>query len=240
MAFDYGTEEEIKEPGGNFKNPSEGEHSARLRSLIHMGMFRETFKGEKKKPFPQVVAIFELKEDDDFEDDGVTPLTISKSFPLKKGDRAFMTKFINALDPKGKASGFDDLIGAACTVTCKGGKDKNEDGTPKYINFGGMSGMPPKLAAITDELAVTGVGHCRFPDLTEEAIMELNPVREVNMILMEGENYSGSKAEEIVNAIREDNPDFAKRKKKEDKDDDTKDEEKPREKEANLDDEEEF
>lgn len=239
--FDYGTEHEIKEPGGDFKNPEVGDHSARLRSLIHCGMYRETFQGQKKKPFPEVVAIFELKEDDDFEDDGVTPLTISKAFPLKKGDRAFMTKFIASLDPKGEAKGFDDLIGAACTVNCKAGKEKNDDGTPKYVNFGGISGISPKLAAITDELVVTGVGHCRFEDLTIDAIMELNPIREVNMILMEGENYPGSKAEELIKEIRKDNPEFATRKAKDsDEGGDKGKEEKPVEKESNLDDEEEF
>jgi len=214
--FDYGTKEEIKEPGIDFKNPTEGDHSARLRSLIHVGMYREEFKGEKKKPFPQVIAIFELKEDDDFEDDTVTPLTISKSFPLKKGDRAFCTKFLAALDPEKKAKGFDDIIGAACTVTCKGSKDKNEDGTPKFINFGGVSGLPKKFAAMMDPLILEGVGHVPFDKLTKEAVLELNPIREVNMVLMKSENYKGSKAEKIINNIREDNPEFAVRKKKED------------------------
>ena len=240
--FDYGTTEEIKEPGGDFKQPTEGDHSARLRSLIHVGMYRETFNKEKKKPFPQVIAIFELKEDDDFEEDGVTPLTISKSFPLKKGDRAFCTKFLAALDPGKKAKGFDDVIGAACTITCKGGKEKNEDGSPKYINFGGMSGLPAKFAAMLEPLAVKGVGHVPFDQITKAAIMELNPVRDVNMVLMESENYSGSEAEKIINAIRKDNPDFATRKKKDedsDKDGDKSDE-KPVEKDHNLDDQEEF
>jgi len=240
--FDYGTEEEIKEPGGDFKNPTEGDHSARLRSLIHVGMYRETFKGEKKKPFPQVIAIFELKEDDDFEDDGITPLTISKSFPLKKGDRAFCTKFLAALDPQKKAKGFDDVIGAACTVTCKGGKEKNEDGTPKYINFGGLSGLPAKFSAMLDPLTVEGVGHVPFDQISKEAILELNPVKDVNMVLMESENYSGSKAESIINSIRKDNPDFAARKKKDEDagQDNEKAQEKPIEKEADLDDQEEF
>ena len=240
--FDYGTDQEIKEPGGDFKQPTEGDHSARLRSIIHVGMYRETFNGEKKKPFPEVIAIFELKEDDDFEDDGATPLTISKSFPLKKGDRAFLTKFLAALDPQKKAKGFDDLIGAACTITCKGGKEKNDDGTSKYINFGGLSGLPAKFAAMLDPLAVKGVGHVPFDQITKAAILELNPIREVNMILMESENYSGSKAEEIINEIRKENKDFAVRKKTDEKDTKSSDkpEEKPVEKDPGMDDNEEF
>ena len=245
--FDFGTDEEIKDPGEDFKQPEEGDHSARLRSIVHVGMFRETFNGEKKKPFPTVIAVFELKEDTDFEDDGVTPLTMSKVFPLKKGDRAFMTKFLAALDPKGAAKGFDDVIGAACTITCKGGKEKKDDGTQKYINFGGIAGLPAKFASMLEPLAVKGVGHCRFPDITKEAILELSPVREVNMILMQGENYAGSKAETIINEIRKDNPDFAVRKKKDEGSDtekkgkkEDKPVEKPVEKESNLSDEEEF
>ena len=242
--FDYGTDEEIKDPGEDFKQPSVGDHCARLRSLIHVGMFREVFKGEKKKPFPEVIAIFELKEDDDFEDDGVTPLTISKAFSLKKGDRAFMTKFLAVLDPKGEAKGFDDIIGAPCNVTCSGSKEKKEDGSPKYVNFGGIAGLPAKFRDSVDPLKVKGVGHCRFPDITKEAIMELSPIREVNLILMQGENYKGSKAEEIINEIRKDNPEFAVRKKKDEdsKPDEgkKKEEEKPVEKETKLSDDEEF
>lgn len=243
--FDYGTEHDVKEPGGEFKNPAVGEHPARLRSLIHVGLFRDTYKGVRKKtPFPYVVAIFELKDEEDFEDDGETPLRISKSFPLKKGDKSFMTKFISALDPKGLASGFDDLIGAACSINCKAGKEKNEDGTPKYVNFGGISGLSAKFAAMVDDLVDPGVGHCRFNDLTKEAILELAPIREVNMILMQGEEYSGSKAEKIIAAIRKDDPDFAVRKEKSDKDDagdeEPVDEEKLPEKEPDLKEDEEF
>lgn len=235
--FDYGTPEDIIEPGSDYKQPSVGDHAARLRSIIHAGMYREEYNGKLKKPFPEVIAIFELKEDDDFEEDGVTPLTISKSFPLKKGDRAFMTKFLSALDPQGTATGFGDLIGNACTVSCKASKDKNEDGSPKYVNFGGLSGLPAKFAAMLEPLAVEGVGHVPFNQLTKAAILELNPILEVNKILMHSENYSGSKAEEIINEIRKENPDFAERKKK----DETEGaKEKPAEKESNLDEEEEF
>jgi len=68
-------------------------------------------------------------------------------------------------------------------------------------------------------------------------VLELNPVLEVSRILMEGDRYSGSKAEEIVNAIRVDNPEFAVfKKKKEDK----KDADAQPEKEANLKEDEEF
>ena len=210
-SFDYGTNEIIENVSA-FKNPEEGEHSARLRNLIHCGMFRESYKNDIKRACPEVVAVFELKDEEDFEDDGITPLTISKNFALKKGELAFMTKLLKALDPKGKAEGFDDIIGAACTINCKGSKEKNDDGTPKFINFGGIAGIPAKFAKLTEDLNVVGFGHVRFEDLTKEIIMDLHPIREVANIIMKGEKYKGSKAEEIINEIKKEKPDFAESK----------------------------
>jgi len=212
--FDYGSEE-VVDPGAEFKNPEIGDHTAVLRSLIHCGLFRESYRGKVKKPAPEVVAIFELKDEEDMEDDGVTPLELHKSFPLKKGDRSFMTKFIKVFDPKGKATGFDDFIGKPCQITAKGSKALNEDGTPKYVNFGGISGLPPKFAKMIEPLTVKGVGHVPFQELTKEAILELNPVLEVANILMKGERYKGSKAEKIIENIRVENPEFAKVEEKE-------------------------
>jgi len=207
-SFDYGAEP--VEAGGTFKQAEVGPHEARLRSLIHLGMFRELFQGKQKSPAPEVVAVFELKGEEDFEDDGTTPLFITKAFPVKKGDRTFMTKFLKALDPKGAANGFDELIDTPCMVEVVPSKKVNDDGTPKYVNFGGVTGMTKKFAAMVEPLTEGGAGHVRFDDLTEDAIMELNPILEVANILLKGENYAGSKAEGIVAAIRKENPEFAK------------------------------
>jgi len=234
--FDFGTDDPIGSTT-TFKNPEIGEHSARLKSIIHCGMCQEEFKGELKKPCPQVIAVFELKDDTDFEDDGVTPLYLHKSFALKKGDKAFMTKFLKALDPKGVAAGFDDLIGAACTVSAVGSKAVNDDGQPKYVNFGGIAGMPAKFAAMTEELLPGGAGHVPFKDITKEAILELFPVIEVANILMKGLNYEGSKAQTIIEEIRKENPEFAKPRAK---DDSKKSADAQPEKESNLNENEEF
>lgn len=208
--FDFGTEEQIASASG-FKNPEVGPHMARLRSIIHCGLFCETFKGKKKKPAPEVVAVFELKEETDFEDDGSTPLTASKAFPIKLGDKTFFSKMMKVLDPDGTAGGFDDLIGAPCMVEIKGSKELNEDGSPKYVNFDSIAGMPKKFAAMVPELnGGYGVGHVRFEDLTLAAIHELNPALEVANILMKGEKFAGSKAATLIAEIRKDNPDFAK------------------------------
>lgn len=209
--FDYGSEHEVEDGGIDFKNPTVGDHSARLRDIIHVGMYSETYKGKAKKPAPYVVAVFELKEDDDFEDDGETPLTINRAFPLRKGDRAFMTTFRKALDPNETATGFDDMIGLPCTINCKGGKETNDDGTPKYVNFGGISGVPAKFVPLIDDLKEGfGVGHVRFKDITEDAILALHPIIEVHKILMQSSDYRGSAAEKVIAEIRKENPDFAR------------------------------
>lgn len=211
--FDYGTDK-VQEVLGTFKMPEVGDHSARLAGIIHLGMYRESFNGELKKPAHQVLAIFELKDDEDFEDDGVTPLYIHKSFPLKKGDKAFMTKFLKAIDPKGSFHGFDDCIGAACTVNVTASKKLDSDGKHKYVNFGGLSGLPAKFATHVAPLVHSALGHLRQEEITEEAILHMNPVTEVANILMKCDDYEGSVAEEIINKIREKTPDFAKYKEK--------------------------
>lgn len=211
--FDYGAEPVAG--GKSFKNPLVGKHAARLRSIIHCGMYEEVFDKKKKPAAPEIVAIFELKEEHDFDEDGTTPLEISKEFPLRKGDKATLTKFMAALDPDGTAKGFDDLIGRVCELELKGSKELDDDKKPKYVNLVGFSTLHPKLAAITEELSVEGVGHCRFNEITEAAVKELNPIREVANVLIQGLNYTGSKAEAVVEEIRKSNPDFAKKKAKE-------------------------
>lgn len=240
--FDYGTDEEVTGGSINFVNPEVGQHPAILRSLIHVGQFRENFNNDLKAPAPQVVAIFELKGREDFEEDGETPLEISKSFPLKKGDKAFTTKFRLALDPKGKAKGFDDMIGNLCMVEVKPGKEKNEDGTPKYVNCGALTEMSGEMAEMLeakgrDTLKVKGSGHVSFADLTKEAILELNPIIDVANTLMKGEKYKGSKAEKIIAEIRKDNPEYATPKAK---DGEAKEAPAKEHKEADMDEEEVF
>lgn len=205
--FDYGAEP-IAAAG--FKNPEVGNQSARLRSLIHLGtysdIFREGGKTEVKKPAPHVVMILELTGEDNMTEDGEQQLTIDKDFPLKTGDKATATKVRKAFDSKGVASGFDDFIGGCCMVDVKPGKDKNDDGTPKFVNAGDVTSMPPQFAKMTPELQLAGVGHVTFSNLTKEAILELHPILHVKKILMNSVNYPGSNAEVLVNEMLAENP----------------------------------
>ena len=205
--FDYGA---APIAAAGFKNPDVGNQSARLRSIIHLGtysdIFREGGKEEVKKPAPHVVMILELTGEDNMTEDGEQQLTIDKDFPLKTGDKATATKIRKAFDSKGEASGFNDFIGGCCMVDVKPGKDKNDDGTPKFVNAGDVTSMPAQFAKMTPALQLAGVGHVTFSNLTKEAILELHPILHVKKILMNSVNYPGSNAEVIVNEMLVENP----------------------------------
>lgn len=213
--FDYGGVAPVT-GGKSFVNPVVGKHVARLRSLIHLGMFADEFKGKRKDPAPYVCAVFELKEEHDVDGDG-QPLVFRKTFPLRDGDKGFLTKFMNALDKDGTATGFDDFIGRQCELDLKGSDETGDDGLPKYINLpvDCISSVHPKLAQLTEELSVKGAGHVKFDAITKEAILELHPIVDVADILLSEHNSSYAANPTAVAAIaeiRKENPDFAVRK----------------------------
>lgn len=209
--FDFGAD--VPSAGNNFKNASVGNHAARLRSIIHLGMVADTFEGKPKPPAPFVVAIFEAKEDEDLNEDG-TPIRVTKEFALRKGDRAFLTKFMKAaLTPEEFTQyeagvlkgGFDDFIGRGFSIDMKGSKEKNDDGTPKYTNVDGIGALNKKLLAITPELSIKGVGHVPFAKLTKEAVLEIPPYL-VRKYLMQSTGYEGSPAQRAVQEILKSDP----------------------------------
>lgn len=215
MSFDFGAE--VVGGGSSFKNPSVGKHAARLRSIVHLGMQKQEFNGQPRSPAPMVAAIFELKDEDDRNDDG-TPMSVTKEFALKKGDKAFLTKFMKALLTAEEKAQYDAgtlkgdlgmLIGRCCEVDLSPSKDKNEDGTPKYVNVSDVTALHAKLAAITDELEVAGVGHMPFAAMTKEGIRELS-VYTVATKIKASLSYAGSQTEAVVKGIEAENPDAFK------------------------------
>ena len=217
MSFDYGAEKaEVK--NRSFKNPKVGTASALVRSIIHLGSYREEFKGKVKDPANYVTIIFELKRKTDLEDDGETPLEISISVPLRGGEKSWLTKIEKALLQEGD-KGFDDWIGRACSLQLEGSKELLDNGDPKYVNVKGIFQIDEDTLETLedkgrDKLVTQGVGHVTYGNLTKPAIEELHPVLEVANILMKAETYPGSVAEGLVAEIRKDNPDFAKSKAK--------------------------
>ena len=139
MSFNYG--EEPVGGGSSIKQAEVGQHEARLLGIVHLGMYEDTFGGKKKAAAPFVCALFELKSGEDgggVNEDG-TPIIVHKSFPLKKGDRAFLTKFMKVmLSPEEMKQyeagvlegGFDDFIGRPVLIDMEGSKKKNANGDP--------------------------------------------------------------------------------------------------------------
>lgn len=222
MSFDYGADPVSS--GGNLKQAAVGAHEARLLGIVHLGLFEDEFKGKKKAAAPFVTALFELKSGEEgggVNEDG-SPIIMQKSFPLKKGDKAFLTKFMQVLltaDEFKKyqagvlSGGFGDLIGRAVQIQAVGSDALDDDGNPKYVNIGSLSALPAKFANMVDPLAGEPIGHVTLAQYTPEVLKALPPF-EIYDKLEKSVNFPGSKADEVLRAVRKENPEFAKRKPK--------------------------
>lgn len=225
--FDFGAEV-AQATGGVFKNPEVGDHEAVISGIIHVGSFQDIFKKgnttEVKKPANFVLVKVVLMGDDDNNDDG-SRMEQWMAVPLKSGDKATLTKFLNAVDPKELLGGFDDFIGECMTVSMVGDEKggKNEDGTFKYVNWKGFGGMPDKLKKLVlaqvEEEGLEMTGHITFDKLTKDIIDSI-PAHLVRQYLLNetprGKNLSvaGSHVEAIIAEARAADPEWKKAKKK--------------------------
>lgn len=224
MSFNYGADPVVT--GGSIKQADVGQHEARLSAIIHLGQFEDTFGGKKKPAAPFVCALFELKSGEEgggVKEDG-TPIMVHKSFALKKGDRATLTKFMKVMltteefkkyEAGVLEGGFDDFIGRAALIDMEGSKKKDDDGNPAYTNVGGMSKMPAKLEKLCEDLELESLGHVPFNKLDEKALRALPPF-EIWGKLEESIDFPGSPAEEALLAIRKEDPDFGTNQAKDD------------------------
>lgn len=190
--FDYGGE--VAETVSKFKAATVGTRNARLHGLLRLGTFQETFKGEVKAAAPQGITIFLLRGKTDVLDDG-GEMFFTKPFPFKKGDKSFLhSKFIPAFGGMTKHSGFGSMINGIFQLKLKGGKESNDDGTPKFINFDAMSEIGEdmlELVADAPQFAglETPVGFLTESELTKEALEMLHPTREFAGILMKTQEF---------------------------------------------------
>lgn len=248
MSFDFGAEPVVG--GGSLKQATEGQHEARLLGLVHLGMYADVFKGKAKDPAPFVCALLELKSGEEgggLNEDG-TPIIVHRSFPLKKGDKAYLTKFLKVFlsveEFKQYEAGllqgsFDDFIGKALMVDMVGSKAKGDDGNPKYTNVGDITKMHAKLEKLCDDLENPPVGHVTLDKMTEGAMKHLPPF-EIYGKLEKSINFPGSQAEEVLNKLREEDPEFATEKEKEGGDDKGSAKAPPEQKRTDLDESEDF
>ena len=247
MSFNYGADPVVT--GGSIKQAAAGQHEARLSGIIHLGQYEDTFGGKKKPAAPFVCALFELKSGEEgggINDDG-TPIMVHKSFALKKGDRATLTKFMKVmLTPEEfkqyeagvLEGGLEDFIGRPLLIDMEGSKKKEDNGEASYTNVAGMSNMPAKLAKLCEELELESVGHVPFDKLDELALRTLPPF-EIWGKLEESIDFPGSAVEEVLAAIRKETPDFGTKKAKDD-DDKGDDKAPPERKREDLNEEEDF
>lgn len=221
--------------GAVFVNPEVGDHDALLTGVVHIGSFQDVFmKGkveDPKKPCNYVLLQCTLMGERDKNEDG-SRMVMWKSMALKSGDKAEMTAFLDALDPKELTSGMDDLIMTPFSAKMKGSDEKGDDGLPLYVNWTGkgFAGISERVAPLilqdAEKEGITPIGHVKFNDLTKEVLDEIpaHLVRQYFLSEMKGNNlsYVGSHVEGIINAAREADPEWKKAKPKDAKPEDKK------------------
>lgn len=233
--FDFGAE--VATGGGAvFKNPDVGDHESIISAIVHVGSFQDHFKQngkvDIKKPCNFVLIRATLMGDEDLNEDG-SRMEQWLAVALKSGDKATLTKLMNAVDPKELLDGFDDFIGAPFTVNMVGDEKggKNDDGTFKYVNWKGFSGCPQKLAkmvlAAVEEEDIKTLGHIPFSGITKE-ILDAIPAHLVRQYFLDetpnGKNLSvaGSPVADIIAAARAEDAEWKKKKADDAKPDDKK------------------
>lgn len=215
MAFNYNSGLEAGETlnentSSSTRQPAAGVHQARIRSIIHLGkcpvtdLVTKKFKGNYHK----AVVVFELMEDDDYEEDGVTRLTVAKDITISSGKKAALTILINTFvkDDGMPAGDYNELIGCSGNIELVK-RDKYTN--CKNWSEGGISAMHPKMRAMLPDLSENGVGNVKFSEITPKALREMHPWNHVADILMKSESYEGSAAEAAVAKIRETQPEYA-------------------------------
>lgn len=230
--FDFGAEVS-KSEGKVFKNPEIGDHESVITGIVHVGSFQDIFKvkgkaDDIKKPANFVLVQITLMGDEDKNEDG-SRMEQWMSMPLKSGDKATLTKFLNAVDPKELLGGFDDFVGEPITASMVGSGKKDENGQFEFVNWKGFAGMPDKLRKLVladvESEGIEMIGHVTFDKLTKEVIDKI-PAHMVRQYLLNeterGKNLSvaGSHVEQIIADARAADPDWKKAKAKDAKPDD--------------------
>lgn len=216
--FDFGADVAAA-AGKVFVNPEPGPHDSVITGIVHVGSFADVFtEGNKKDPKPPanfVLIQTTLMGENDKNEDG-SRIQKWQAMPLKKGDRANLTKFMAAVDPAGKLKGFDDVIGVPVVTTWKANekKGKNDDGTWKAVNLTGYTAATGRTAGliVADFQAedIKPIGHVRFENITLDVLEEIPGYLISQYFLSEkdGNNlsYAGSPVETIINAKRAEDP----------------------------------
>ena len=217
MSFDFG-ENPIQ--GGSFENPKIGSWPAVLESVIHIGIIRDTYQGKAKDPAPFLAVKLVVMDEDNLKSDG-SYHEVWKTFPMFNTDKAFMMKFGKAFDPafpNGTTKSFDEFIGRVCNVELKPSGAVGEDGKPKFVNVGSISGLSGTLGKVIstayDETGRKPLGYFKHDEITPAVLEDMSAM--VAQQFVTADNLEpGCPAHDALIKIRETDEDFGKRKKKE-------------------------
>lgn len=135
---------------GTYDPLDEGSYPARLVMIVDMGVqAQRPYKGEAKKPAPEISLTYELVDEFAVDDAGEEipdkPRWVWETMPLYNlmADRATSTKRYLGIDPTQEFEGdWSKLLGAPCMVTLTVWESK--DGSKKGNNVSHVSSMRDK------------------------------------------------------------------------------------------------
>lgn len=193
----------VKNIGGKIDNLEPASYPARLVQVIDLGMQKQSYNGEQKKPLREIYLTYELADEFMKDEDGQPipekPRWISESFPLYnlKSEKAKSSERYNSLDPQGVADGdFTKLIGNPLMITVVNNVNKVTKKT--YDNVAGTQPMRTKDAEKLSPMVNEGlVWLLDDPDL--ERFLKFPPF--LKKRITDNLNFAGSKLEAMLKEV---------------------------------------
>lgn len=191
-----------KSEGMSAQGPIEaGNYLARLVQVIDLGLQTQPpFKGEEKRPAHMIWLTFELVtefcKDEDGNDIEDKPRWISEKKPFYgiEADRAVTTKWYFAMDPDCAHEGdWEELLGAACTVTVVQNPGKGKNAGKIYNNIGAIT-PPMKGIPVPDLINKPVVFSLDTPDM--EVFKSLPEF--LQTIIKENLEFNGSDLQKMI------------------------------------------
>lgn len=194
-----------------------GDYFSRIRGIAHMGMVHFSFQGAvNAKADAALGLVYEtweivLNEDtEEYEVVSEEPVITYGVIKMNGSPKSGWTKTKNAL----KISSPPELVGKPVNLPIytsrKDGKDMYMYPKADKMIALGLAERKAVPALVGAEFAIPSLDK-----MTKEVLLELNMFTQVKDYVLEATNYDGSKAEELVEEIRLENPDFAIAKAKE-------------------------
>ncbi len=199
--------------GGDFFKLPAGENEVliRVRSVVSMGQCVHIFKGKPEGDAKSTLALvlecwpYKIKGDK-IKITSDQPAIVYHNIKAVKGNKdSHYTAMLKEVSTDNKPSGLFNAVGQGVVFT----SDKGYMYLRQRIK---KAGLAEKQATPK----VSSKGHL-VPNLnamTEDAMKDLNPILQVQSMMEQAINFNGTVAEDVLEAIRKDKPDFARLKPK--------------------------